>query len=192
MDVIELANNYAEGKANKAITNAIAQAYLDGFNDGYHKGKENAQLTMNSNTEFIDLGLPSGTLWASDYLKDSDGNVCYLPYKDAKKHNIPTEEQFNELRKCCQWNYDECGHYCLGPNGNKILFNNTGYIEVLNHIYTNIQAYMWLKDEGEGVNKKSSTIYVDTSRQVKFPLKYVCVCTIMTFSGFKLPVRLVR
>ena len=40
MDVIELANNYAEGKANKAITNAIAQAYLDGFNDGYHKGKK--------------------------------------------------------------------------------------------------------------------------------------------------------
>lgn len=35
MDVLEQANKYAEGKANEAITKAIADAYIEGYNAGY-------------------------------------------------------------------------------------------------------------------------------------------------------------
>ena len=29
--------------------------------------------------KYVDLALPSGTKWASDYLRDKDGNVLYFP-----------------------------------------------------------------------------------------------------------------
>lgn len=101
MNILEIANSYAEGKANEAITKAIAQAYIDGYNDGYKSGKENAQIEYND-AEFVDLGLPSGTLWASDYLKDTEGKVRYLPYMEAKEHSLPSIEQWKELEQYCR------------------------------------------------------------------------------------------
>lgn len=47
--------------------------------------------------EFVDLSLPSGTLCAADYLRDEEGNILYLPYNEAKKYNLPTKEQVQEL-----------------------------------------------------------------------------------------------
>ena len=58
--------NYAAGKANEAIDKAIAQAYADGYRDGYKDREEEIPVDFSDKkTGYIDLGLPSGTLWAT-------------------------------------------------------------------------------------------------------------------------------
>lgn len=186
MNIQEVANTYAESKANEAITKAIAQAYIDGFNDGYKSWKVNVQIECND-TEFVDLGLPSGTLWASDYVKDSEGEVCYLPYIEARKYSIPSIEQWEELSNTCKWEIDSDNRItCIGLNGNVISFNQTGYIKIINLI-DGKRARMWMIDD-EVVNEKN-TIIMYVQNGINIPIKkYVC----KSFSGFKLPVRLVR
>lgn len=83
MEITERAGNYAEGKANEAITKAIAQAYADGYRDGYKDREEEIPVDLRDNkTEYVDLGLPSGTLWSNDYEKEN-GETLYLPYGEA-------------------------------------------------------------------------------------------------------------
>ena len=63
----EKANCYAEKNVINVLKEAFAKVYADGYRDGY-KDRENeipVDLRL-SQTEFIDLGLPSGTLWAND------------------------------------------------------------------------------------------------------------------------------
>lgn len=68
---IDKAKKYAEGKVTKALSQVVADAYLAGYNAGYQDGiGKVAKDSVSEETEFVDLGLPSGTLWASDYLKD--------------------------------------------------------------------------------------------------------------------------
>ena len=77
MNILENAKKYAEGKANKAITKAIADAYVEGYKAGYKDREEEIPMDLRDNkTEYVDLGLPSGTLWASDYEK-SNGEYIY-------------------------------------------------------------------------------------------------------------------
>ena len=84
MNILENAEKYAEGKANQAITKAIADAYVEGYKAGYKDREEEIPMDLRDNkTEYVDLGLPSGTLWASDYEK-SGGKYIYLPYEEAK------------------------------------------------------------------------------------------------------------
>ena len=185
MDIQEIANSYAEGKANEAITKAIAQAYID----GYKNGKENVKIECND-TEFVDLGLPSGTLWSSDYLKDSEGKICYLPYVEAAKYSIPSIEQWNELKELCSWDVSLLSNnskifYCIGLNGNRISFTQTGFIQSTSCIKIE-DVKMWLQDKSEDNKKQSARV----NSEYIFPK--ILRETLLSFCGFKLPIRLVR
>ena len=71
MNILEKADKYADGKANEAITKAIAQAYMDGYRDGYKDREAEIPVDFRNNkTTYVDLGLPSRTLWSTDYEKD--------------------------------------------------------------------------------------------------------------------------
>ena len=73
MDIIEKAKEYAEEKAIKGINALVEQAYLDGYNDGL-KHHENEKLALiKDGVEYVDLGLPSGTLWSLKYVKAKEG-----------------------------------------------------------------------------------------------------------------------
>ena len=99
---IDKAKKYAEGKVADALSQVVADAYLAGYNAGYQDGiGKVAKDSVSEETEFVDLGLPSGTLWASDYVKDGD-EVLFLPYPEALKYDIPTKEQVDELREYCE------------------------------------------------------------------------------------------
>lgn len=87
------AKEYAESKVNDALKQVVADAYMAGYNAGYQDGIDKvAQDSVSEETEFVDLGLPSGTLWASDYVKDGD-EVLFLPYPEAQKYDIPTKSK---------------------------------------------------------------------------------------------------
>ena len=76
--------------------------------------------------EFIDLGLPSGRLWASE---NAEG---YFTYDDAKEkfgELLPPPEAFQELYDECQWLWDvkKKGMLVIGPNKNSIFLPASGY-----------------------------------------------------------------
>lgn len=191
MNIQEVANSYAEGKANEAITKAIAQAYIDGFNDGYKSGKENAQVECND-TEFVDLGLPSGTLWSSDFLRNDDEDISYFTYSDIERCSLPTIKQWNELISMCKWtcrnSIDEIFPIqCVGPNGNVLSFSRTGFIKST-YCIEELLVLFWLLDNKDfNVDKKIAMVSYSVSRNPD-----VKVNTITSFCGFKFPVRLVR
>lgn len=63
---------------------------------------------------FVDLGLPSGTLWKAH---NEEG---YYPYSSAIAwfgSSLPTETQARELISCCEWSWNGSGYFVTGPNG---------------------------------------------------------------------------
>lgn len=185
MNINERAEKYAEGKANEAITNAIAKAYMDGYKDGYKDREDELPVDIqDDNTTYVDLGLPSGTLWAADYEKDGDSNL-YLPYCKAKNYKLPTEEQWKELKDNCVWTYeaDQYGYLykgvCIGPNGNHIAFTYTGFkkADKKESVYT---VYFWIASENHNAVKMYASNCTGVSKIEDL------------FVGYKLPVRLVR
>lgn len=188
MNILEKADKYADGKANDAITKAIAQAYLDGYRDGYNDREAEIPFDLRNNkTTYVDLGLPSRTLWSTDYERDGD-KLAFLPYERAEYMKLPTIDQWNELKNCCKWDYkvDGCGDLnwakCVGPNGNILTFNCTGKkdIDQLTEIW---HVYFWLEEDDTTKtvhigNYKNGSGVVSRFEQM--------------FRGYHMPVRLVR
>lgn len=147
------ANKYAEENVINVLKEAFAMVYADGYRDGYKDCKEEIPVDMRLNeTEFIDLGLPSGTLWSTDYEKD-EGELMYVPYELTAGKSIPTKEQWEELKKCAKWEFigkeDKLTAVkCTGPNGNTLLFRMTGLMEHFATI-TSSGVFFWARSTGE-------------------------------------------
>lgn len=195
MDIREQANKYAEGKANEAITNAIAEAYIEGYKAGYKDREDKIPMELRTNqVEYVDLGLPSGTLWSTDYER-LDGEIQYLTYEKAKTMKLPTKEQWEELYSVCKWRCElkkdkfGCHKYyyaeCVGPNGNTLKFIRTGLIEFTG-IEVHDRSYFWLEYAKDANNKNS--IHLFYNNHLHNTEGYLENC----FIGFKLPVRLVK
>lgn len=92
--------------------------------------------------EFVDLGLPSKTMWANKNVganksTDKGSNETWAQANLLTGESgvifvsgrIPSKDEFNELRKLCQWqwtyNGDTSGYRVIGPNGNSIFLPNT-------------------------------------------------------------------
>lgn len=87
---------------------------------------------LQNNLQFIDLGLPSGKLWATQNVKDENGNETYLTFDKAVeiyRKNLPSKEDWKELfDNCsCKWNKKEKGFDVTGPNGNSIFLPAAGF-----------------------------------------------------------------
>ena len=97
---------------------------------------------------YVDLGLPSGTLW-----NDNNENEFYS-YNDAIKQfgvNLPSINQLWELRNKCKWVLQKNQHEYVvtGPNGNSIIVplvgikDCDGYLKMENicgHLLSSTQA----------------------------------------------------
>ena len=194
MNILEQADKYAEGKANEAITKAIADAYIEGYKAGYKDREEEIPMELRDNkTEYIDLGLPSRTLWSTDYEK-LDGKYLYLPYEKAEYLKIPTKEQWEELKTSCKWEYDIDNYYdficcrCVGPNGQILKFERTGRIITEGNV-DEWEAFFWIEDDSD-LNEKNSIHMFNYGKKLN---KEIGRCELSkNFSGYKLPVRLVR
>ena len=196
-ELTEMAAQYAAGKANELLTNVIAKAYADGYRDGYNDKEDeiSVELGDDSETEYVDLGLPSGTLWSADY-EVEDGYVVYLPHEKASQFCLPTESQWEELKESCRWEFEyngECrlkGAKCVGPNGNFLEFESTGLKEIDSRslIY---DVFFWLVDTGEQVEKNAVRMHnIGECSSPRY--KHGEAGLSSRFSGYKLPIRLVR
>lgn len=184
---IDKAKEYAEGKVTEALKQVVADAYMAGYNAGYQDGVNKvAKDSASEDIEYVDLGLPSGTLWSSDYIKDGD-EVLFLPYLEALKYNIPTEEQVDELREYCEFmeEHDAGGdnrkYIVLGPNGNTITFKGKGYMKY-NDWNSSYLPYFWQAYES------------DNPKEIRVPYLYSngVLGAVYLFSGCKIPIRTVK
>lgn len=183
----DVAANYAAEKTSEVITNAIAQAYADGYRDGYKDRDEEISVNLrNDRTEFVDLGLPSGTLWSADFEIEGE-DVKFLAYNDAEQYDIPTKEQFNELLESCKWEFQYISssarkYTCIGPNGNYIVFSSRGY-KLAGTKREIEKIFFWVKSTIENSTKETAYLYYHSGEIKKLE---------ELFSGSMLPLRLVK
>lgn len=190
-ELVEKANNYAIENTNLVMAKAIAKAYSDGYRDGYKDCQNHVPVNLHlTNTEYVDLGLPSGTLWASDYETDND-DILYLPYEIAQSYHLPSKEQWIELLENCKWEYS-VNHStliearCVGKNGKVLTFRKTGMLIAENLVpKSGGKAIFWV------INDTNSN-YFDAVHMyyhyVRFNPQKVCAIE-SVFSGYRIPVR---
>lgn len=179
MELSEIAEKYAVGKANAAMEKAIAQAFADGYRQGYKDREDEIPVDLREkNTEFVDLGLPSGTLWAKEYETTDDG-LLYLPYVKAENYTLPTKIQWEELIKYCKWGWYGKVFRCTGRNGETLDFPKTGRI---NPTYADGgNSFLWLRDNTQDDLKAYAWISCAAPQEIA-----------SCFMGYKLPIRQVR
>ncbi len=182
-ELMELSANYATEKTNEMMSQIVAQAFADGYRMGYKDREDEIPVDLrDGKTEFVDLGLPSGTLWSSDFEKNSN-KLIYAPYESTKFLEIPTLEQCTELFSNCRFSNKEGVVYCLGPNGKYIKFDFAGYKVIENEPATYTTAIVfWIKDCNE---KSENTARILNMRGLQLD-------TYKEFCGNKLPIRLVQ
>ncbi len=78
---------------------------------------------------YVDLGLPSGTLWK--YSNEGVGDGFYT-YNEAVRlfgNKLPTKSQWEELKDYCEWTWRETerGYKVTGSNGKFIVLPAAGY-----------------------------------------------------------------
>ena len=167
----ERAETYAAEKMNELMAKAIAQAYIDGYQNGYNDraGEILKQDCIEANIDVNDLGLPSGTMWAPNYLNNEKDRTDYFPYIKAAKLGLPTKEQVDELIAKCRWqgSYSSSGltlynAVCIGASGERILFETDGYMKDEKRVDASsgrAYAYFWIKDDEDGDEKNAVKIY---------------------------------
>ena len=76
-------------------------------------------------TGYVDLGLPSGTLW-----KDQNEAGGFYSYDQAVAKfgsSLPTKEQLEELKNSCRWTWNGNGYKVIGPSGESIGLPAAGF-----------------------------------------------------------------
>lgn len=188
IELQEKANGFAEENILEVLKEACSKVYAEGYRNGYKDRDAEISVDLRDNkTEYIDLGLPSGTLWAKEFEHNGD-EVHYLPYCDASTLSLPTEEQWNELLSFCRWEFTYVNNHsikydCIGPNGKVITFKSYGFHKVDKIREQGERIYFWLKDPSEEPDKKLVYMFYDRG-EIKTISK--------SFMGFKYPVRLVQ
>lgn len=93
--------------------------------DGKDYATLQAEERERKKAEWIDLGLPSGTLW-----KDKNEEGGFYTYEQAVSKfgsKLPTKEQLEELKNSCTWSWTGSGYKVVGPSGESIVLPAAGY-----------------------------------------------------------------
>lgn len=96
------------------------------------KTSDSSKIYNKEDFEFVDLGLPSGTLWAKS---SAPGFYTFDESKEQFPGILPEADQFQELFDKCNWQWLEkedtpngvAGYRVSGPNGNSIFLEANGY-----------------------------------------------------------------
>ena len=111
------------------LQQTIENAYLDGYKAACEEMKSSISESNQPNSinidgvRFVDMGLPSGTLWSDGPLKKDSSIFRYeeFIFNDAVKYSIPTVEQWDELSRRCVFRKENGNLVILASNGNRII-----------------------------------------------------------------------
>ena len=117
----------------------------------------NPQPVAPSEEQWVDLGLPSGTLWKNQNETNPNDSYDIYTYDEAVQQfgdQLPTKEQFEELTKNCTYVWDKSARGCwfYGPNGNSIFLPASGYRNCNGDVnYVGSSGYYWSSTPGGGL-----------------------------------------
>ena len=199
IELNEKAGTYAKENVINVLKEAFAKVYADGYRDGYKDCEEKIPINLrNKQTEFIDLGLPSGTLWSADFEK-VDGKTIYQTYENAEAMSIPTNEQCKELLELCDWESEISSGsmrqlkkiICIGPNGNLIHFQVKGFITSDKIVYEWSDSVFWIKTDNPNGSERKAVI-LNNRDEKGLRCRKFSKNIVEAFMGYKLPIRLVK
>lgn len=118
-------------------------------------------------SQYVDLGLPSGTLWKD---KNEEGGFYTYDQAIAKfGSNLPTKEQLEELKSSCRWTWTGSGYRVEGRNGQSVVLPAAGFRLFSGSVcgvgshgsYWSSTPETW--DDAWGLYFNSSKVYVNDS-----------------------------
>ena len=118
--------------------------------------KEKEEVETEDLSNYVDLGLPSGTLWKmTDERNDKSIFFTYTEAQEKYGNKLPTRGQCQELIDNCQWtrSSDGSNYIGTGKNGNTIVFNANGYKNTQREVKWKWTANYWsssLFEDAEG------------------------------------------
>lgn len=130
--------------------------------------------------EYVDLGLPSGTLWKAE--NENCGLISYEQAVSRYGINLPTKEQWEELVRSCNWEWNGKGYNVTGSNNKSIFLPANGFS--FNGRTQLDDGFYWVKP-------------IEDNRRSKFPWVFIFggkkkMAVGQFKSGFDLSVRLVK
>ena len=135
---INLVNN--DFSALPDACNKLAEAMLGEISGVYRKsgGNTGASSSVNYRTipqGYVDLGLPSGTLWKN--ANEGGDNALYTFDEAVSRfgNKLPTKQQLEELKNKCTWTWTGSGYKVTGPNGNSIFLPAAGNRNCNGNVY---------------------------------------------------------
>ena len=102
----------------------------------------NGNSSSRSRGGYVDLGLPSGTLWKQ---QNESGYYTYDEAVNIFGNQLPERHHFVELQNECTWIWmDDYGYKVVGPNGNSITLPAAGGRDCTGDVgYLGTYGYYW-------------------------------------------------
>ena len=120
---------------------------------------------------YVDLGLPSGTLWKEQ--NEIDGFCTYEPAIALYGNSLPTKEQIEELKLICKWTWKGSGYEVEGPSGASITLPAAGYRDCYGSVLNvGSDGYFWSSTPYNG-SEVALELYFNAG-QVDVDLNYRC------------------
>ena len=103
--------------------------------------KEKGEVLPTVPSGYVDLGLPSGTLWRDT---NEGGFFTYNQAVARFGNELPTKEQLEELKNSCTWVRTSNGYNVVGPNGKSITLPHVGTSDCYGNTYDmGSYDYLW-------------------------------------------------
>ncbi len=148
MRLQEKAEQYAKHCLDR-FKKEIVDAYIEGYCEGSYDEEQKHAKNEDEDSDFIDLGLPSGTLWREELLHDEEGEIRRLAYNEARDFSLPTEEQCRELMTKCFLVREKYGITFRGKDNEELYLGFTDQAEKPNGT-ADACIRFWVKGDVDG------------------------------------------
>ena len=137
-----------ERTAYRSSMQKAAQNLANKLSSGQSGSATSNSSSSNISQGFVDLGLPSGTLWKD---VNEEGFYTYDQALNFFGDNLPSEEQWQELISFCRWDWTGNGFNVVGRNGKHIFLPAEGRINEGKHERKNC-GYYWTSTPANNAN----------------------------------------
>lgn len=113
--------------------------------------KMREEISGEKKANYIDLGLPSGTLWAE---ANEEGFYTFDEAVEKFGKSLPRITQFAELMEFCnwEWDYEKKGCKVTGKNGNSIFLPAEGLRNGEFFSFADICGFCWSGTAGDSAH----------------------------------------
>ena len=145
MNITGIIKPFIEANAEDDLRSLI----LNAFDTGYKVGRYEAAGSWNTSKirldiNFIDLDLPSGTLWGLTFLWQEDYHFVKMNFKEAQQFRLPTKKQCEELIRHCELKAMSIHLTIKGKNENRIYLENADFGHNISNV---VNIKFWTDDK---------------------------------------------